>query len=164
MLSSKLRNLYSLSDYKRDAREIIYERLIGPTQPTPIPAPASATDDKGEKILDPVYAAKWSAIARKRKCGLLIVILYSVAKRHHIDMTSTLAKRILEGWLGHSMSNAVLVQVFSTSGRTAATKSDDWQDVIRIINLYKHHVIQALKNDKKKIKKIKQDLWAEIMK
>lgn len=116
---------YSNQDYVKDAKSIILNRI------TTGRYDHSALFNK--LIDDPSHAAKWSALSRKRKSGLMLLALYDIAIRYDLDMTATLGQRICEGIFGSSVSNGVLIHAFSNRGRTASDKSADWSQVERIV-------------------------------
>lgn len=161
---------YSLIDYRREAEQLIIERIdyIQRVNNTPLPSVERAQSYKRETgkplMFEPAYGAKWSALTRKRKSGLLLLWLYYIAEQERLDMTMVLAQRLLEGVAGCSISNRVLKEAFSRSGRTAADKSQDWDQVDRIIQKYKPRVEKSLLRNQNKLADIKTKLWDSLNK
>ncbi|ENV52045.1 hypothetical protein L292_3159 [Acinetobacter junii CIP 107470 = MTCC 11364] len=154
---------YLLYNYRQDAKTIIIAR-IAYLKTNPVrPIPTLELQVGGKTIPhEPKYAAKWSSLARKRKAGLLLILLYYIADKHGLDMTSTLAQRLLEGWLGHSISNKLLIKAFGQTGRTAEDKTKDLDQLDELIGLYKNYAFDILQRDKRKMKLIKETLWNEL--
>ena len=155
---------YQLSDYRRDATKVILERLEWlRTDPArvlrhPLDIPL------GQKVPpeDPWYAAKWSALARKRKAGLLLLWLHYVNEKHQLDMTVVLAQRLLESWVGCSISNKTLIAAFGQKGRDAGSKSTSWPEKDNLKEMYRDKVKLCLKKDREKQQLIKETLWEEL--
>lgn len=159
---------YSLRDYSRDAKEVIQNHLdwlrTNPIRPNAnLGAMLSTLRTKGKTVpLDPYYAAQWSALARKRKAGLLLLFLYYVAKKHQLDMTTIFAQRLLIGWVDCSISNKVLITAFGDPNRDASNKSIDWPRLDELIIRYRDQVQDKLKHDRAKQKKIKEIHWHSL--
>lgn len=154
---------YSLHDYRQDVVQVISKQLLFlkmyPVRPVPRVQEILQT---GAVILDPHYAAQWSALARKRKAGLLLLYLYYVAAQNQLDMTVILAQRLLEGWVSCSISNKVLIQAFGQHSRTAKDKSKDWEHLATLIERYQAQIRRMLLQDKLKMARIKQVEWARL--
>lgn len=163
---------YSLEDYRKDATDIAWWRVkmlradMGKStqvlNPFGVMAAIMAGQWTGDAVIDPVYAAKWSSISRKRTTGLLIDWLVKIQLENNLDMTSVLAKKLLLGLIGRSVSNKVLIAKFATAERDASNKSKDFKNLNSIIKKYKRPVRAALKVDKEYRKKIKQEVWEEV--
>jgi len=142
---------YSNQDYIRDAKSIIITRITtNRFDPTAL---------YSREIGDPSHAAKWSALSRKRKSGLMLLTLYELSIRYELDMTSTLGNRLLLGIYGASISTNVLTQVFSNTGRTAADRSEDWPKVERIIKDNKTYYQGKLEQARARIAANKELSW-----
>lgn len=157
---------YSLKMFRRDAEALFRERLdYLRSLETPSPeraAQALFRGLSGSKLADPEYAAKWSVLTRKRNCGLLLSALYCVAAHHDLDMTGVLAHRLLQGWVGRSISNRVLLRAFGQNGRTAASKSDDWQQLPALIEAHQVVVRQALVRERNRMQVARDTAWMTV--
>ena len=147
---------YSLQDYSRDAKGLI--NLLGQE----IPKLKELQDTGKAVLLDPRHAAKWSILARKRKAGLLLLWLYFVAEKHQLDMTIVFAQRLLEAWVGCSISNKTLIQAFGQRNRDAHSKSESWGQLNSLVDQYQEKVKNSLERDKKRRLSIKENHWERL--
>ncbi|HDS1721454.1 hypothetical protein NPS53_08095 [Pseudomonas putida] len=157
---------YTIRAYRTDAEALLSERLeYLRTLLTPVSERLAAKLYRlltGTELADPAYAAQWSAIARKRYCGVLLSALYYVAAEQDLDMTAVLAHRLLQGWTGRSISNRVLIRAFGHPDRTAATKSEDWIRVPALIEKYGAFARKALVREKLRVRVMKDSAWMTV--
>lgn len=160
---------FTLHEYRIRAEALLTERLEY-LQSLHTPAQERAAERlfkaliDGSELADPAYAAKWSALSRKRYCGLLLSALYLVAAEHDLDMTTVLGHRLLRGWTGRSISNRTLIRAFGTPNRSAAGKSEDWAMVPALIKKYSKAVLQALVREKHRVRQVKDLAWLAVQK
>lgn len=160
---------YSLRDYRADAAQIIQGRLEDLKTDNYVDPEVNVVLSHIEKtgkipFFEPEYGAKWSAISRKRKSGLLLLWLYYIADKESLDMTTVLAQRLLQGLAGCSISNRVLIESFGRSDRTAADKSQDWGQIDEIVKKYQDEVKASLSRNKNRLADIKSQLWLQVNK
>lgn len=141
---------YSLDQWERDARKLILNRQ------EEIRSGSDPMDGISE------YGAAWSILTRKRRIGVLIFMLYTVAVQEKLDMTSTLAQRLLRGWTGRGIRNQILFEPFAVTGRTAGDKSADLERVDELVEKYRQQAINALEMDKKRQAALKRQLLQEL--
>ena len=157
---------YTLKAYRAGAEALLSERLeYLRSLETPASERFAAKLYRlltGSELADPSYAAKWSALARKRYCGVLLSSLYFVAAEQNLDMTTVLAHRLLQGWTGRSISNRVLLRAFGQEDRTAASKSEDWIRVEALIMQYSGFVKVALAREKHRVRQVKDLAWMKV--
>jgi hypothetical protein len=157
---------YCLASYRRDAEELLRERLeYLRSLETPQHerfAKALLRGLTGSELADPSYAAQWSALARRRYCGVLLSSLYFVASVEHLDMTAVLAQRLLQGFVGRSVSNRVLIRAFGQGGRTAADKSSDWDQMPVIVESYRSMVVHGLLREKDRMRVARDAAWSVV--
>lgn len=147
---------YSNRDYTQDAKELIFNRIEHGRYDHYQLIP-SKNNKSG--ILDAKHAAQWSKLSRKRKCGLMLSTLYAIAARYELDMTATLAHRLLEGLYGCGVSKALLNEVFGESGRKASEKSPDWERLDQIIKENRKWAIHKIEQHKERIKTNKETAY-----
>lgn len=161
---------YSLVDYRKDATKLIIERikfleeLDDPSLPSAERIKAYKEETGKDLMFEPAYGAKWSALSRKRKSGLLLLWLYYIAVQERLDMTITLAQQLLKGTAGSSISTVTLNNAFGSRGRTAADRSQDWDQIDALIQKYKPLVQNSLLRNQNKLADIKAKLWNELRK
>lgn len=158
---------YTIRSYRTDAEDVLRERLeFLRSLHTPAPERLAANLFRlllsGSELADPAYSAKWSVLARKRYCGLLLSSLYRVASEQDLDMTAVLAHRLLLGWTGRSVSNRVLLHAFGQHDRTAAEKSADWPLLDRIVDEYGESVRRGLIREKERVRRVKDLAWTKV--
>lgn len=158
---------YTIQEYRLDAEAVLRERLeYLRSLHTPAPERLAANLFRlllsGSELADPAYSAKWSVLARKRYCGVLLSGLYLVASEQGLDMTTVLAHRLLRGWTGRSVSNRVLLRAFGQHDRTAATKSDDWPKVSQLVDDYGELVRRALIRERQRVQRVKDAAWMTV--
>lgn len=146
-----------MSDYITDANKLV-QSYISEHDSTEWSAGDGMRDNPGftALFLSPVYAARWSALTRKRISGLLLVSLYVVADRHRVDMTSVYAHRLLKGWAGRSISNRTLLAAFGEWGRTAEEKTADWERLEQLVDEYRGMVQRVIRRDMIRIERIRK--------
>lgn len=151
---------YTIEDYENDAEAILRERIaelrergMGLTV-DPILKVGVAFDSK--------YASRWSVLTRKYKSGFLVQKLIDFAEKHDVDMTPTLAMRVLQGWVGRSISNRVLIDVFGNEGRDASNKSRDWHRLDELIEADKEAVVAEYEQCAAECKKAKERAWDKV--
>lgn len=150
---------YSLQDYTRDAEKLIFNRINYNKfdQQALIPDPSYTSSSM--PVMDPQHAAQWSALSRKRKGGLMLVVLYTLAIKYDLDMTATMAHRMLQGLFGCSMSNRPLLLAFGEHGRTAADKSEDWEKIGTITAKERTWALKKLNQNRARLRKNKDTAW-----
>jgi hypothetical protein len=157
---------YSLRMYRRDAECLLRDRLdYLRSLETPVSerfAKSIFRGLSGSELADPEYASKWSVLSRKRNCGVLLSALYFVAAQHDLDMTVVLAHRLLQGWVGRSVSNRILIRAFGHTGRTAAPKSEDWPQVQALVATNGGHVQRALIREKGRMIAAREAAWSSV--
>lgn len=152
--------MYTLADYERDAEALLRERLAElRTRGMGLSIEPALRDGA---TFDPAYAAKWSALARKYKAGYLIQMLIKFAEDYDVDMTPTFGSRVLEGWVGRSVSNRMLIDVFGKEDRDASQKSADWHRLDELIELDKKVVVKGYDKCAAKCKDAKERMWNKI--
>ncbi|EMK1731232.1 hypothetical protein V8N76_004538 [Salmonella enterica] len=142
---------YSMRRYEHEARELMLNRM----------AQVSAGLSWPREGLSE-YGAGWSTLARRRRIGVLITLLYTIAVKENIDMTSIYAHRLLQGMVGRSITNKVLNPAFGVHGRTAADKSADWDRLDEIVSRYRDVAQRALQRDKERQALVKRRLQREL--
>lgn len=119
---------YTVTAYRSGAEALLSERLeYLRSLPIPVSERLAAKLFRlltGSGLADPSYAAQWSALARKRYCGVLLSALYLVAALEKLGMTTVLAHRLLQGWTGRSISNRVLLRAIGHGYRTLRAEVD----------------------------------------
>lgn len=150
---------YSLQDYTKDAEQLIFNRINYHKydHESLVPDPSYLHDTMA--VMDPQHAAQWSALSRKRKAGLMLVVLYTLAIEYELDMTATLAHRMLQGLFDCSTSNKTLIAAFGEHGRTAADKSEDWERIGTIIAKKRPWAMKKLNQNRARVRKNKDMAW-----
>lgn len=142
---------YSNQDYIRDAKSIILNRILA--------GRFDHNQAQGDNVRDSKHAAQWSAISRKRKSGIMLLALYDITIKYDLDMTTTLAQRILQGIFGSSISNGILLVAFAQKGRTASDKSEDWERLEAIIKESKPYYVKKMAQAKERLIINKEAAW-----
>lgn len=152
-------NAYSLQDYTRDAQKLIFNRINYNQFDRQALLPDPGSIGSLTTILDPQHAAQWSALSRKRKSGIMLLILYAIASEYDLDMTATLGHRMLQGLFDCSISNKTLISAFGEHGRTAADKSEDWEKIGTIVKNKREWALKKLHQNRTRLRKNKETAW-----
>ena len=153
--------IYTLEHYEADAEQLAKERIAElRSRGMGLSVEPSLVDGA---TFDPRYAAKWSALTRKYKAGFLIHKLLDFAEEYDVDMTSTLAKRVLQGWIGKSISNRALIEAFGLSHRDASQKSADWSRLNELVDIDKESVSREYARCSAQCKEVKERVWKKLM-
>jgi len=153
--------IYTLKHYEADAEQLAKERIAElRSRGMGVSIEPALVDGA---TFDPRYAAKWSALTRKYKAGFLIQKLLDFAEEYDVDMTSTLAKRVLQGWIGKSISNRSLIEAFGLSHRDASQKSADWSRLNELVDMDKESVSREYARCSAQCKEIKERVWKRLM-
>lgn len=153
--------IYTMDSYEKDAEQLARERLAELRDRGMGLSVMPVFDDK--TVFDPSYAAKWSVLTRKYKAGFLIQKLLDFGEDHDVDMTPTLAMRVLQGWVGRSISNRALIDVFGVEHRDASQKSVDWPRLDDLIAIDKEDVQREYAKCSAQCKEAKERVWKRLL-
>lgn len=157
---------YTIEDYQTDAEQVYRDRIVELRHRTDLASEqVLAAMQQGVQIdtfFDPVYAAKWSTLTRKLKSGIILQYLVDIAESENLDMTAVLAQRLAKGWTDRSISNRKLIEVFGKPTRTAADKSEDFNNLDHLIETHKEAIQKALYNSQNQIEVAKEKAWEKV--
>lgn len=157
---------YTIEDYERDAEQVYRDRITELKNRTELASDqVLAAMQQGiqiETFFDPAYASKWSALTRKLKSGIILQYLVDIAETENLDMTAVLAQRLAKGWTDRSISNRKLIEVFGKPTRTAANKSEDFNNLDYLIETHKDAIQKTLYSSQEQIKAAKEKAWEKV--
>lgn len=85
-----------------------------------------------------------TAAKKRLRIGIVLRKLHHITDEYALDMTPSLALRIITGWLDRGISMRLLNEQFGTPDRTASDKSNDFTRVDEIVNEYRAHVLEEI--------------------
>lgn len=125
---------YSFQDYVKNAVQVIADRISLEGYP------------KGHDIdVRRIYANKWATLSRNANSGFVISVVYYIASREDLDMTTAIGIQLLKGLFGKSIGHPMARSAFSTKGRTASDVSPDFERLPDIIEKYKAWALEKHK-------------------
>lgn len=80
-----------------------------------------------------VMGALISAATKRYKRQIALDYLRTIKVDRDLDVTPTLAYRLIIGWLGRGVSKQMLLDMFGEKGRTAANKSENFLYIDELI-------------------------------
>ncbi|EKO3392662.1 hypothetical protein OMA37_004513 [Vibrio fluvialis] len=105
---------YSIGDLERDALAAYHDN------PTP-----------------PRRGAALTAATKRYKGSEMLHFLLQIHGKEDLDMTPTLAKRLLQGFFGRSVLFDTLVAIYGDNNRSASNKSSDFKRLDELVERYK---------------------------
>lgn len=85
-----------------------------------------------------------TAAKKRLKTAIILRWLHKVADEYDLDITPSLAKHIIVGWIDRGVSTRVLNEQFGRPDRTASEKSQDFGRVQEMIDKYRPHVLEEI--------------------
>lgn len=90
--------------------------------------------------------------------------LFKIADDEQLDLTAVLAGKLIKELTGRSMAMPMLLESFSSPGRTAANKSKDFQRIDELVEKYRPSILEELDTIKTRARIIVREEKANLFK